>query len=492
MKENYEYFTRHSRKISVYSSIAGLLSWDQNTLMPTEAIAIRAEQSSLLSEQLHTLATEPRFVDTVRELQQDSSLDDVQRANVRETWRTLEDVLLIPQEHVVALSAQTTTATSAWMKAKQEGDFSIFAPELEKLIALKKDEILYKQYKGHPYGALFKTFEPGITVEETDQLFGELVPGIRDVIRGLPSNDAPDNPFTREYAELDLLSFSRDIMGMMGFRFSAGRIDSSMHPFCMGLYPNDVRVTYHHAPGDASALIYGLIHETGHALYEQGLPIAHYGTPAGEYASLSVHESQSRFWENNICRSRAFWDMAAPKFNQVLKTDHPAFSFFHAANAITKTPVRIYADELHYHMHVYVRFRIEKEIFEDKISVNDIEKRWNELYKEWLGIDISDSRTGVLQDIHWSQGLFGYFPTYTIGSLMASQLYHTLCEQQDIDSQIRKGDLGHITQWLRENIHHYGKQFQAQELCERITGEKLNARYFLEYATTKFHTVYAE
>ncbi|MCX7745141.1 MAG: carboxypeptidase M32 [Flavobacteriales bacterium] len=490
----YERFCELNRKIAVLSSAAGLLSWDQETHMPPKGAIIKAEQMGVLSGIIHNLKTDKELVGLTEELLHDSSLDDVARTNVYEFNRTLQKSLQLSTEFVEELNRTISAAYPAWHQAKTYSRFELFAPHLERLIELKKQEIQLTGYQLHPYDALMDDFEPGLTTHEVDRLFDDVRKELVPFVQTITKHSSPDDSFFNQpYDENLQVAFGRTVLEAMGYDFSSGRMDRTEHPFCIGLHPGDVRVTYKIKPHDISEIIWGLIHEGGHALYEQGLPADQFGLASGSAASLSIHESQSRFWENNIGRSSAFWNFFFPKlqltFPEQLKHIH-ANDFYKAANRVTPSLIRIQADELTYHFHIMIRYEIEKSIFEGKLTVNDLPGFWNKLYKEYLGLDVPNDAQGILQDVHWCHGGFGYFPTYSLGSFYAAQFYYAMNKELNTEELIEKGNLIPILDWLRTNIHQHGMKHRAQQLCEKVTGEKLNFAYFMQYAHKKYNSIY--
>lgn len=491
----YERFCELNRKIAALSSAAGLLSWDQETHMPPQGALIKAEQMGVLSGIIHNLKTDKELVGLTEELLNDSSLDDDARTNVYEFNRSLQKSLRLSTEFVEELNRTISAAYPAWHQAKTESRFEIFAPHLEKLIELKKQEIQLTGYQMHPYDALMDDFEPGLTTHEVDRLFEDVRKELVPFVQNISQLASPDDSFFQQlYDENQQVAFGRRVLEAMGYDFSAGRMDRTEHPFCIGLHPGDVRVTYKIKPHDISEIIWGLIHEGGHALYEQGLPADQFGLATGSAASLAIHESQSRFWENNIGRSAEFWNYFFPKLQQVFPQQLnkiEAHDFYKAANRVTPSLIRIQADELTYHFHIMIRYEVEKSIFEGKLTVNELPSYWNNRYKEYLGLDVPNDAQGILQDVHWCHGGFGYFPTYSLGSFYAAQFYHAMSKDLKIEELVAQGNLIPIRDWLRTNIHQHGMKYRAQQLCEKVTGEKLNFAYFMQYAQNKYKTIYS-
>jgi carboxypeptidase Taq len=407
----------------------------------------------------------------------------------------MEKALKLSKTLVEEISKTTSECFMAWHKARTENNFEIFAPLLEKMINLKKEKAEAVGYKDHPYNALMDEYEQGLTVAEVDELFKGVRESLVPFVKKISLHERPDDAFfLGDFEEQRQIDFCREVLEKMGYDFSSGRMDKAAHPFCIGFHPGDTRITYRLKQNDISEIIWSMTHEGGHALYEQGLNDKYWGFAMGSAVSLSIHESQSRLWENNVSRSLEFWNYFLPvlknffpgKFNDISPTD-----FFKASNIVEPSFIRTNADELTYHFHVMIRYEIEKSIFEGSLSVNDLPDYWNKKYKDYLGIDVPDDASGVLQDVHWSHGSFGYFPTYSLGSFYAAQFYAAAEKQiPDLQSQISNGEFMQLRNWLKDSIHHHGMKYKAQDLCERVTGESLNFKYFESYAKKKYQSIY--
>lgn len=491
----YTEFENQTRKIALLGNTLGLMSWDQEVGMPAKGAGIRAHKMSLLSGMVHDIQTAAPYVSITRELMEDVSLSEEQRVNVKEVWRMLEKSLKVPTAFVEEMSHTISAAFNAWQQAKAEKKFEIFAPMLEKLVKLKKEEAEMLGYNEHPYNAFLDQYDPGLTVKEVDTLFADVRRQLVDFVQRIARQPQPDDAFFRGGFDLTTQeAFGRELLEKMGYDFQAGRMDRAPHPFCIGLHPMDTRITYRVKQEDLSEIIWGVIHEGGHALYEQGLKPEYFGMPMGTAVSLSIHESQSRLWENNVGRSLAYWEYFLPQLRQrfpgQLEQVQPV-DFFRACNRVEPSLIRTSADELTYHFHIMIRYEIEKAIFENTVSVNDLPALWNARYKEYLGIDVPDDAAGILQDVHWSHGSFGYFPTYSLGSFYATQFYAAAAKAlPDLEENIRQGQLLPLREWLRENIHQLGMRYPSGELCRRVTGESLRFQYFMDYAHQKYATVY--
>jgi carboxypeptidase Taq len=485
-----EYTSRLSRLADISYSSA-VLNWDMETYMPVKSAERRSQQLATLSGLVHERFTSDDMGALLEKLSIDNTLDEIQKRNVAYTQKQYRKARKYTTAFVEELSRTVSETFNAWQEAKQKNDFTIYAPKLQKLIDLKKKECELIGYDSHPYDAMLDEYEPGLRTAEVEKLFDdvrkELVPYVQKLLSKPKGNQEIIHRF---YDKDKQFYFSEKILKEMGYDFEAGRQDISMHPFTTNFSATDVRVTTRVDENNISDCLTGSIHEGGHALYEQGIPDDQYGLPSGEYCSLAIHESQSRLWENNVGRSKEFWIGQFPdlkeQFPEVLK-DVTADQFYHAMNVVAPSLIRINADEVTYHFHIMIRFEVEKAIFENKIQVNDIPAFWNSRYKEYLNIDVPSDAEGCMQDVHWSHGSFGYFPTYSLGSFYAAQMFAAAEKSiPELRNQIRSRDYSALLNWLRENIHRHGKTYSARELCLKATREELNFKYFMDYIRAKF------
>jgi carboxypeptidase Taq len=438
---------------------------------------------------IHEKSTSNALSDLIDELLTSDNLNEIERKNLEISKKDILRRSRLTKEHVESSSLLISQSFESWESARKENDFRLFASNLEKLIQLKQKEADLIGYSEHPYDALIDEFEPGMLTSNLDRIFGQLIPGLNELVKRKPSSFNDDFMYFN-YPKNQQWDTGIEVLKIMGYDFNKGRQDISTHPFTISIAPDDVRITTRIDENNLYEMMWSCIHEGGHALYEQGISLSHIGTPHSEAASLSIHESQSRLWENQIGRGEAFWGFY---FNQ-LKTKFPeqlretqTTTFLKAINQIKPSLIRTNADELTYHYHVFIRYELEKKLIEGSLKVSDLKEQWNALYKEYLKIDVPDDVRGILQDVHWSHGSFGYFPTYTLGSLYAAQFYHSAQQQiKDLEKQISEGNMTPLLQWLRTNIHSKGRLFSSEELCEQISGERLNNSYFLEYAKKKF------
>ncbi|MCH7807983.1 MAG: carboxypeptidase M32, partial [Planctomycetes bacterium] len=423
--------------------------------------------------------------------------DFVAATNLRETRRTFERAAKVPTELVKEIAHTSAVAKAAWIKAREQSNFAEFASPLAKMVDLKKRLAEYVGYEAEAYDALMDEFEPGAKSADIETLFSH----VRDETVGLLSRlqDARQKPdptiLTRRYPRAQQEILSRKMAESVGFDFTSGRCDVTVHPFCTTIGGSgDVRITTRYQEDFLPAAMFGTMHEAGHGLYEQGLPEEHRFTPMGEAVSLGIHESQSRLWENLVGRSDAFWeyhygDLQA-MFPEPLR-DVSRDAFYRAINTVAPSFIRVEADELTYNLHIILRFEIERGIFTGSLGVEDIPAAWNESCQRLLGITPPDDRQGCLQDIHWSMGIFGYFPTYALGNLYAAQFFEQAATDiPDLADRIRANDHKPLLSWLRTNIHQHGQRYRAAELVEKVTGKPLSIKPFMDYVTGKFSAVY--
>jgi carboxypeptidase Taq len=491
----YQEYEAHLRKIADIKYAMALLQWDQETYMPPKGAGFRARQTATLSETAHRMFTEENFRNLLLELKGRSGLDDAQQKNIALSWYDYSQQEKLPAAFVRQLSEAVSKSFESWLNARKLNDFHHFQPDLSALVTLKKQEADLLGYEQHPYNALLNQYERGITVSQLDQLFGSLTPPLKELLDNIAGRPQVDNGFLKQYfPKQQQWDFGIGILKELGFDFEAGRQDISEHPFTTNFSSQDVRVTTRVDENDFGNMTWSCIHECGHALYEQGLPAAQYGLPLGEYASLGIHESQSRLWENNIGRGLDAWQHFFPLAQEFFPEQLgaiPLAAFYKAINRVQPSLVRTEADELTYHFHVLVRYELEKKLVNGSLPVADIPHFWNEQYRSLLGVSVPDDKQGCLQDVHWSHGSFGYFPTYSLGSFYAAQFFAAAQKQLiNLPGEIRKGNFKPLLDWLRIHIHAHGRKFLSGELCEQITGEALDIQYFLQYARNKYGGIY--
>lgn len=489
----YERFCELAKELADIGHAQGLLEWDQETCMPPRGVEARARSLGTLAGLRHEKFTALELVDLVQELG-DAGLEGDAAVNLRLLQRDQARSLCLPKALVVELSRTESLAHEAWVEARANSAFATFEPWLAKIVELKTQVAHAVGFEGSVYNALLDEFEPGARVEDLEPVFTELrqrlVPLV-EAIRGRPAS--ADALLEQEYEVAAQEAFGRQVLGDLGFDLQAGRLDVAVHPFCSGFGPGDVRLTTRYSSTKLAEALFGTIHETGHGLYEQGLPAAD-GLPLGEAVSLGIHESQSRLWENMVGRSREFWSHYLPQLREHFPERLNGVEvdrFYAAVNRVEASMIRVEADEVTYNLHILLRFELEKALLEGSLPVADLPAAWNDRMQEYLGIRPGDDAEGVLQDIHWSVGLIGYFPTYTLGNLYAAQFYRrAAADLGDLSEQIGRGELAGLLDWLRRHIHVRGRRLSAGELVAEVTGEPLRVDYLMEYLEAKFRPLY--
>ncbi len=492
-----------ARKSWTLGSIAALVSWDQETYMPEGGAAARAEQSSLIARLAHEEHTHDRRGELIAECEGDAELmqDGTETAAcVREMRRDYDLATKLPSDLVAALAKAQSETQEIWKHAREKDDFKSFAPALENVLSLTREKA---QCYGVPaggelYDALLNEYEPGATAKEIEAVFTPLGERLSALIADITANGTPPAidflyrsiPTEKQHA------FGRTVTAAFGFDYNKGRLDTTTHPFCSGFGAGDTRMTTRYSETNFPDAIGSTMHECGHGLYEQGLPKEgeHCGTPLAEAVSLGIHESQSRMWENMVGRSRAFWSWALPEAKKTFGTvidDVDLDMMVKGMNTCTPSFIRVESDEPTYNLHVMLRFGIERALMSGDLSVNDLPDAWNARFKELLGLDVPNDAQGCMQDVHWSFGLVGYFPTYTLGNLYAAQFWETINEQiPDLDEQIARGDFASLLAWCRTNIHQHGRRYSASELCMRATGKELSADPLLRHLESRVKPAY--
>ena len=491
----YEEFLTKVRRITNLSKAGSVLAWDQEVMMPEGGTPARAQQLSAVSATSHELMTDEEMGQLLDDLGAED-LEDEQAAVVREIRREYDRATKVPTDLVEEISSTTSEAVPIWEEAREEDDFSIFAPTLEKLVELKRQYAEHVDPDADPYEVLFSDYEPYLPLDVAEETLATLRDELVELIDAIRESDADLNTelFDGEFPADKQEEAARRALNLLGYDWDRGRLDTAPHPFSTGTQ-FDARVTTRYDESDALGSITSTIHEFGHANYTLGLPDEDYGTPLGESRDLTVHESQSRLWENHVGRSRGFWEMFLPELAEEFPdalADATVDDAYEAANQVYEDNlIRVEADELTYHMHIVVRFEIERDLIAGDLAVEDVPEAWNDKYEEYLGIRPETDAEGCLQDIHWSHGSFGYFPTYSLGSVLAAQLFAAAeRELGDLDEQIRAGEFDELNGWLRENIHQHGAQYTTDELVELATGESFTPDYFLDYVTEKYSELY--
>jgi carboxypeptidase Taq len=493
-----DHLTQEFKDIATLGSCEAILSWDEVTYMPSGGAEHRANQKALLAGMFHKKATASTIGDWLSEVESSDIMGngDPVSANVRELRRQYDKMVKLPESLVTEFTRVTSLAHQVWVDARKNNDFKAFLPSLEKIIDLSRQKAEAIGYTEEPYDALMDDYEPNTTSKQVEEVFtalrADLVPVLEKIMGG--SKKPPVEIVERTYPVDMQKTFVEEAARAIGYNFDAGRLDITTHPFCTQIGPGDVRITTRYNENRFNDAFFGVLHEAGHGIYEQNLPKDQFGLPMGEACSLGIHESQSRMWENFVGRSHAFWEFLYPQaqrsFAAALKdTDLDDFHF--AINDVRPSYIRVEADEVTYNLHIMLRFEMELALIRGDLKAADAPAAWNEKFKNYFGIDIPDDTKGCLQDVHWSAGLFGYFPTYALGNLYAAQFFAKAdAELGGLQDQFRQGSFDNLRNWLQENIHQHGRRYPAPELVQRVTGKPLSAAPLIEYLKAKFYPLY--
>jgi carboxypeptidase Taq len=494
-EEAYAELIRRVKDYNLLASCGAVLGWDERTYMPHEGSAHRAEQMALVARLTHEMATAPRVGELLAAVE-GGPLDEDAAANVREIRRAYDRAVKLPPELVEELARTTTRAQQVWQEARAANNFAAFRPWLEKIVALKRREADAIGYGASPYDALLDEYEPGATAAEITQVFAalrdDLVPLVQAVLGS--GKKAPHDILEREYPVEAQRAFGEAAAKAIGFDFAAGRLDVTTHPFCSGIGPGDCRITTRYNPRHFNESFFGVLHEAGHGIYEQGLAAEQFGTPLGSACSLGIHESQSRLWENQVGRGGPFWEHFFPRAQQAFPAalgDVSLDRWLFAINDVRPSFIRVEADEATYNMHIILRFELEQALLAGDLKPADAPSAWNEKFQQFFGLTPPTDAQGCLQDIHWSMGGLGYFPTYTLGNLYAAQLMEAARRDLgDPDDDFRKGEFGRLKAWLNEKVHRPGQRWRPGELCRRVTGRPLSHKPLIAYLRGKYGPLY--
>lgn len=499
LEETFEALCNHVRQTAVLGSIEQLLGWDEQTGLPPEAAEYRAEQTTVLAGLIHQRNTDPKMGQWLQELDGSPLAEDPASdtaVTIHHLKRDHEKQVKLPQALVEEQTRTSVMAQQAWVKARKNDDFKSFQPWLEKTFDLKRQEAECLGYAETPYDALLDQFEPETLTSTVSEVFTALREKIVPLVTAI--GDSGHHPqvdmATLSFPTATQETFGREVARRIGFDFESGRLDVSAHPFCTDLGPHDCRITTRYQEFDFGDAFFSIMHEAGHGMYEQGLPAEQYGLPLGSSVSLGMHESQSRLWENLVGRSREFWVYLYPELQEAFpNTLRPIAldDFYAAVNTVRPSLIRTEADEVTYNLHIFIRFELEQAVLSQELPVGDLPAAWRDKYREYLGIEPISDADGVLQDIHWSAGLVGYFPTYSLGNLYAAQFFATANKALgDVRAQIARGEFAPLLGWLRENIHRHGQRYSAVDLVERTTGEAPSHEPFIDSLKTKFGPLY--
>jgi carboxypeptidase Taq len=488
-----------ARQAALLESIEAVLGWDERTYMPTAAGEYRAEQMTFISGQVHRRRTDPRIgellaflagSDVTKEPHSDAA------TTIRQLQRDYDKRVKLPQALVEELTRASVLGQQAWVKARKGNDFASFAPHVEKLYGLKRQQAECLGYRDHPYDALLDDFEPGAKTNEVATVLAALRDELAPLVQAIMQSGkrAPVELLSRHYPRDAQEAFGKAAAAAIGFDFQRGRLDVTHHPFCSGMGPHDCRITTRYDETFFPSAFFGILHEAGHGIYDQGLRPEQFGLPPGTYLSLGIHESQSRMWENLVGRSRAFWRRCFPQLAKAFPAALAGVTpeeWFWAINNVQPSLIRVEADEATYNLHIIIRFELEQSLLTGDLPVKDLPGAWREKYQKYLGIEPPTDADGCLQDIHWSAALIGYFPTYSLGNLYASQFF----EQADrdlggMDEQLARGEFAPLKDWLQRNIHQRGQCYSAAELVQLVTGQPLSHAPLMRHLRGKLGPLY--
>ncbi len=488
-----------SAELEDLGHISAVLGWDQQINMPPGGSEERGLQTAAIGRIMHEKITSDEVAQLIQDLVEeigDLEAETDAARMVKVSKRAVEKRTKIPLPLLMENIKATTMAHEAWVKAKSQSDFSIFQPHLEKIIDLRKQYAdLFKPYD-HVYDPLLDDFEPGMKTAEVREIFNQLRPQQVELVSAIAEKEPPDNAFLKQYyKEAYQEIVGRDVITRFGYDWNRGRLDIAPHPFTTGFGYGDVRITTRYLKDDGGSALFSTMHEAGHAMYDQGVPKKYRRHPLSGAASLAIHESQSRLWENLVGRSQAFWTFFYPSM-QMLFPEYLANvslgDFYRGINKVEPSLIRVEADEATYNLHIMLRLEIEIGLMEGTVAVADLPEIWNAKMEDYLGITPPDDAQGVLQDIHWSAGMVGYFPTYALGNLASVQLWDKMLEDHpNIPDQIARGQFETILGWMREHVHQYGSKFEPQEIMQKATGSKITPEPYMEYLKSKYSEIYS-
>lgn len=497
LKKHLEVYKNTKEKLKALNHAFVVINWDSETEAPIKSLDARSEIIGTLSNMYNDLLFDQSYVDAVNELFNNlNTFDKLFQREISLVKKGLDNTLKLPKELLYENSVVTAKATPAWIEAKNKDDFSIFAPYLEKIVDIQKQMIKYletDELKG--YDVLLDQYEEGMTTKKYDEFFSllkqELVPLIKKISQ-------KEYKYDLEFSKLNYpiekqKEFAKYIAKIMCFDYERGLDKESEHPFTSGSSRYDVRLTNHYYEDYFISSIFSMIHELGHATFEQQVSEELDDTTLGGCSAMALHESQSRFYENIVGRSESFWIAHYPKLKSIFKEqlkDVSLDTFYHYVNKVECSLIRTEADELTYPLHIMIRYDIEQGLLDGSIKVNDLPKIWNKAYKDYLGVDVLNNKMGVLQDIHWAGGSFGYFPTYALGSAYSAQFYNAMKNDLDVIKEFKKENLKTINEWLKENVHKYGDSKKPQDIIKDATKEEFNPRHYIEYLKDKYTKLY--
>lgn len=494
----YEWLLKHTKDTAYLFSTVELAAWDQRTYIPKNGHAHRSRQIESLARQIHQRSTDKRVGDCLQTIESSEFLNNssvVIRTNVRMWRREYDKQVKIPESLASEMAKASSVGESVWETAVVKNDWNSFFPHLETLIQLNRQKAEFLGYENEPYDALLDEYEMGVTASFLTELFSELKTPLVSLLRKIAQSatQPKTNLLWGHFPISKQKDVCKKLIEAIGYSFDSGRLDETMHPFSVGIGPGDSRITTRYNESYLGSGLFGCLHEAGHSLYELGLPESHYGTPSGMFVSLGIHESQSRLWENMVGRSKGFWQFAKPildaRFDSI--SSAAVDELVLAANSVEPGLIRVEADEVTYNLHVLLRFELELALFRDELTAAELPEAWADKMEQYLGLRPFTAKEGVMQDVHWPAGMFGYFPTYTLGNIYAAQLFHgAQKELGDLESQFAMGQFAPLLTWLRENIHSKGQLRSPRELILDSTGELPTSKYFISHCNQKYAQLY--
>ncbi|MFC4990670.1 carboxypeptidase M32 [Rubritalea tangerina] len=490
MSSAYAALADRHREIALLHSCSSTLGWDQETHLPPSALTYRADQLSYLSGKAYALSSGKDYHNLLTAAEDSQPTSILEKANLRE-WRYQYQRATCLNQSIVERESQITShAKAAWIKAREDNNFSHFAPHMQQLLDLAKEKAELWGYENEAYDALLANFERGATTKDVESIFSRYEPQIKDLAASAVNRSTQASPrqFEGSFPVEAQKQLNREVAESLGFDFSSGRIDTTTHPFCTTLGPKDVRLTTRYYDHDFTASLFGVMHEAGHGLYEQGLPDSEYGLPSGSSVSLGIHESQSLLWEAHVGRSPEFWHHWFPRAQELFPqlNDWNTQEFLQRINQATFSPIRVDADEATYDLHILLRFNIERQLLKGELQVQDIPAAWNELFASYFGFTPENDTQGCLQDIHWSMGGLGYFATYTLGNLNASQLFHIAIQSDAIKNAYDNANFTPLLEWMRTHIHQKASLELPQDLMASATGQTTNPDFHIQHLNKRF------
>ena len=471
------------REIAILNSASATLDWDQETYAPSKAVEFRSKQTAYFAGKVHEIKTSAAFQEGL----EDASLGE---ANQRELTHQFDRATKLPKELVERASETSTLAKAAWSEAREKDDFSLFAPHLSKLLEIAREQADHWGYEDEPYDALLSEYERAAKTREVAGLFDSISQDVAQIAATAVEKSAaiPADLLHGPAPIHEQMTLNREIAESLGFDFQAGRIDTTEHPFCTTLGPADIRLTTRYDENDFASSLFGVMHETGHGLYEQGLPADDFHLPSGQAVSLGIHESQSRLWENHVGRSRPFWERWLPRAQELFPhlRDIDLDQFLTAINRAAYSSIRVEADEATYDLHILLRFKLERALIAAELEVSDVPGIWNDTFESLFGFRPTSNREGCLQDIHWSMGGLGYFATYSLGNLNAAQLYNHAAQDSEVIGGARQGNFIPLLEWMQKKIHAKGSTLFPQDLMESATGSPTKPDAYLAHLRERF------